>query len=47
MIMPDDIADEKAKALEVLGATVVKVKPARIVDKKQVRCINASARDIS
>lgn len=34
--MPDDVADEKAKALLALGAKVEKVRPASIVDKKQV-----------
>ena len=34
--MPDDVADEKARALEALGAKVEKVRPASIVDKKQV-----------
>lgn len=34
--MPDDVADEKAKALLALGAEVEKVRPASIVDKKQV-----------
>jgi hypothetical protein len=37
IIMPDDIAEEKAKALLCLGAKVKKVRPASIVDKKQVR----------
>jgi cysteine synthase A len=35
--MPDDVAEEKVKALEALGATVERVRPASIVDKKQVR----------
>jgi len=35
--MPDDVAAEKVKALEALGATVERVRPASIVDKKQVR----------
>jgi len=34
--MPDDVAEEKVKALEALGATVERVRPASIVDKKQV-----------
>lgn len=34
--MPDDVADEKAKNLLALGAHVEKVRPASIVDKKQV-----------
>ncbi|KAG5653520.1 hypothetical protein H0H81_012594 [Sphagnurus paluster] len=33
--MPDDVALEKVKALEALGATVERVRPASIVDKKQ------------
>lgn len=36
VIMPDDVADEKLKALEALGATVEKVRPASIIDQKQV-----------
>lgn len=36
IIMPDDVADEKAKALLALGAEVEKVRPASIVDQKQV-----------
>ena len=35
--MPDDVANEKARALEALGAKIEKVRPASIVDKKQVR----------
>lgn len=35
--MPDDVAEEKVKALHALGATVERVRPASIVDKKQVR----------
>lgn len=35
--MPDDVAEEKVKALQALGAEVQKVRPASIVDKKQVR----------
>jgi cysteine synthase A len=34
--MPDDVADEKARALEALGAKIEKVRPSSIVDKKQV-----------
>lgn len=34
--MPDDVADEKVKALHALGADVERVRPASIVDKKQV-----------
>lgn len=37
IIMPDDVAEEKAKALYALGAHIEKVRPASIVDKKQVR----------
>lgn len=36
IIMPDDVAEEKVKALEALGAEVERVRPASIVDKKQV-----------
>lgn len=36
IIMPDDVATEKVKALEALGATVERVRPVSIVDKKQV-----------
>lgn len=36
--MPDDVAEEKVKALHALGADVQRVRPASIVDKKQV-CI--------
>ena len=35
--MPDDVAEEKIKALLALGAHVEHVRPASIVDKKQVR----------
>jgi cysteine synthase A len=35
IIMPDDVALEKVKALEALGANVERVRPASIVDKKQ------------
>jgi hypothetical protein len=34
--MPDDVALEKVKTLEALGADVERVRPASIVDKKQV-----------
>lgn len=34
--MPDDVAEEKAQALQCLGAEIEKVRPASIVDKKQV-----------
>lgn len=33
--MPDDVAEEKSKALEALGAKVERVRPSSIVDKKQ------------
>ena len=33
--MPDDVALEKVKTLEALGADVERVRPASIVDKKQ------------
>lgn len=36
IIMPDDVAEEKVKALSALGADIQKVRPASIVDKKQV-----------
>jgi cysteine synthase A len=36
IIMPDDVAEEKALALYALGADIEKVRPASIVDKKQV-----------
>ncbi|PIL36040.1 hypothetical protein GSI_01700 [Ganoderma sinense ZZ0214-1] len=35
IIMPDDVAGEKVKALLALGAHVERVRPASIVDKKQ------------
>ncbi|KAJ8695928.1 Cysteine synthase 2, variant 2 [Pleurotus ostreatus] len=35
IIMPDDVAEEKVKALHALGAEVERVRPASIVDKKQ------------
>lgn len=34
--MPDDVAEEKVKALKALGADVERVRPTSIVDKKQV-----------
>jgi hypothetical protein len=34
--MPDDVAAEKAQALRCLGADIEQVRPASIVDKKQV-----------
>jgi cysteine synthase len=37
IIMPDDVAQEKVNALQALGADVQRVRPASIVDKKQVR----------
>jgi cysteine synthase A len=36
IIMPDDVAEEKVKALMALGADVERVRPAGIVDKNQV-----------
>lgn len=39
IIMPDDVAEEKVKALKALGADVERVRPASIVDKKQVRTL--------
>ena len=38
--MPDDVAEEKVKALLALGAHVERVRPASIVDKKQVMFVN-------
>ncbi|KAI9571554.1 tryptophan synthase beta subunit-like PLP-dependent enzyme [Boletus coccyginus] len=35
IIMPDDVAEEKVKALQSLGAEVQRVRPASIVDKRQ------------
>ncbi|KAL4078258.1 tryptophan synthase beta subunit-like PLP-dependent enzyme [Scleroderma yunnanense] len=35
IIMPDDVAEEKVKALQCLGAEVQRVRPASIIDKKQ------------
>ncbi|TDL26027.1 PALP-domain-containing protein [Rickenella mellea] len=35
IIIPDDVAEEKAKALIALGSQVERVRPASIVDKKQ------------
>ncbi|KAF8444978.1 putative cysteine synthase [Boletus edulis BED1] len=35
IIMPDDVAEEKVKALQSLGAEVQRVRPTSIVDKKQ------------
>ena len=37
IIMPDDVAEEKVKALHALGAEVIRVRPASIVDTKHVR----------
>lgn len=46
--MPDDVAEEKAKALQALGAEIEKVRPASIVDKKQVSySMNASLRSFN
>ena len=36
IVVPDDVSHEKVKALEALGANVEIVRPASIVDKKQV-----------
>jgi len=36
IIMPDDVSEDKVKALQCLGAEVQRVRPASIVDKKQV-----------
>ncbi|KAF9452780.1 PALP-domain-containing protein [Macrolepiota fuliginosa MF-IS2] len=35
IIMPDDVAEEKVKALLSLGAEIERVRPASIIDKKQ------------
>ncbi|KAG7442961.1 PALP-domain-containing protein [Guyanagaster necrorhizus] len=40
IIMPDDVAQEKVQALLSLGAEVQRVRPASIVDKKQVGIYN-------
>jgi hypothetical protein len=37
--MPDDVAEEKVKALQSLGSDVERVRPASIVDKKQASFI--------
>ncbi|ETW81106.1 hypothetical protein HETIRDRAFT_320062 [Heterobasidion irregulare TC 32-1] len=37
IIMPDDVSVEKVHALQALGADVERVRPASIVDKKQVK----------
>lgn len=42
--MPDDVAEEKAKTLLALGANVEKVRPASIVDKKQVSVVLTNSR---
>jgi hypothetical protein len=39
IIIPDDVAYEKVKALEALGADVERVRPASIVDKKQASLV--------
>jgi hypothetical protein len=36
IVMPDDVAEEKVAALRALGADIQRVRPASIVDKKQV-----------
>ena len=36
IIMPDDVSEDKVKALTALGARVECVRPVSIVDKKQV-----------
>lgn len=49
IIMPDDVAEEKSKALGALGAKVEKVRPSSIVDKKQFvvrECFNGESREI-
>jgi hypothetical protein len=42
IIIPDDVSEEKEKALRALGADVERVRPASIVDKSQV-CLFISA----
>lgn len=37
IVMPDDTAVEKMRSVEAFGATVERVRPAGIVDKRQVR----------
>jgi len=43
IIMPDDVALEKANALRCLGAQVERVRPASIVDTKHVRPLSRAA----
>ena len=45
--MPDDVAEEKVKALLALGAHVERVRPASIVDKKQASLLLLSFIDWS
>ncbi|KLO11751.1 PALP-domain-containing protein [Schizopora paradoxa] len=40
IIIPDDVAEDKARALQALGAHIEKVRPASIVDKKQASKLN-------
>lgn len=47
IIMPDDVAEEKAKALLALGAQIEKVRPASIVDKKQASVQFARSRSLN
>ncbi|KAI0246456.1 PALP-domain-containing protein [Lactifluus subvellereus] len=44
IIMPDDVALEKVKTLEALGADVERVRPASIVDKKQASLLATNAK---
>ena len=43
--MPDDVAEEKVKALQSLGADVERVRPASIVDKKQVSFLSRNLQE--
>ena len=46
IIMPDDVAEEKVKALHALGAEVIRVRPASIVDTKHVRLLISSLKTL-
>ena len=41
--MPDDVAQEKVDALHALGANVERVRPASIVDPRQVSFSSSNA----
>lgn len=45
--MPDDTAEEKVRAVLAYGAQVEKVRPASIVDKKQVSPTAPNSHSIS